>query len=239
MITHILFDIDDTLMDYYTAEMNVTRGLFAENGVECTQEKLDDSWRMSWYYWDKENLSNTDLPDVQRDYHVRYHRGVLAHCDELARKHGFKMSGEEVYERFNTLFSGQVTLYEDALPVMDALIAKGYVLCAATNGLERIQKERVAALDGRITYLFCSEALGCVKPTKQFFDEVLRVTGAKPEECLMVGDSLTADILGAANAGMTTVWFNHAGKKRKEGVRIDYEISTLSELVKIEELFHA
>ena len=238
MITHILFDIDDTLMDYYTAEMNVTRGLFDENGVECTQEKLDDSWKMSWYYWDKENLSNTDLPEVQRDYHVRYHRGVLAHCDELARKHGFKMSGEEVYERFNTLFSGQVTLYEDALPVMDELIAKGYVLCAATNGLERIQKERVAALDGRITHLFCSEALGCVKPTKQFFDEVLRVTGAKPEQCLMVGVSLTADILGAANAGMTTVWFNHAGKKRKEGVRIDYEISTLSQLLKMEALFH-
>lgn len=239
MITHILFDIDDTLMDYYTAEMNVTRGLFAENGVECTQEKLDDSWKMSWYYWDKENLSETDREDVQRDYHVRYHRGVLAHCEELSQKHGFKMNGEETYQRFNELFAQQITLYEGALDVLDRLKSKGYVLCAATNGLASIQEKRVAALDGRITHLFCSEALGCVKPTKQFFDEVLRVTGAKPEECLMVGDSLTADILGAANAGMTTVWFNHAGKARKEGVRIDYEIDSLSKLPEIEEIFHA
>ena len=239
MITHILFDIDDTLMDYYTAEMNVTRGLFAENGVECTQEMLDDSWKMSWFYWDKENLSNTDLPEVQRDYHTRYHRGVLAHCAELAQKHGFKMNGEETYQRFNALFAQQITLYDGALDVMDALKNKGYVLCAATNGLESIQSQRVAALDGRITHLFCSEALGCVKPTKQFFDEVLRVTGAKPEQCMMVGDSLTADIFGAANAGMHTVWLNRAGKKRKDGVRIDHEIGSLSQLLDIVEGYNA
>ena len=121
MITHIIFDIDDTLMDYYTAEMNVTRALFAENGVECTQEKLDESWKMSWFYWDKEHLSDTDLPEVQRDYHTRYHRGVLTHCAELAEKHGFKMKGEETYQRFNALFAKQITLYDDALAVLDAL----------------------------------------------------------------------------------------------------------------------
>lgn len=239
MITHILFDIDDTLMDYYTAEMNVTRGLFAENGVECTQEKLDDSWKMSWFYWDKERLSETNLPEVQNDYHVRYRRGVLAHCDELAQKHGFKMSGEETYQRFNELFSKQITLYDDALQVLDALKSKGYVLCAATNGLERIQTKRVEALDGRITHLFCSEALGCVKPTKQFFAAVLQTTGAQPEQCMMVGDSLTADISGATEAGMRTVWINRSGKTRRDGVRIDYEISSLEQLLKIEELFHA
>lgn len=236
MITHILFDIDDTLMDYYEAEMQVTRELFCENGKNADQAALDRCWQMSWHYWDAERLSETNLPEVQCDYHERYHRGVLAHCAEMAAEYGFRMTADETYDRFNELFSQQITLYGDALRVLDAMLAKGYTLCAATNGLMRTQERRVAALGGRIKHLFCSEGMGVVKPMKAYFDEVLRVTGAKPGQCLMVGDSLTSDIAGAAAAGMRTVWVNRSGKTRRSGVRADYEIRDLNELLEIEEL---
>lgn len=235
MITHVVFDIDDTLMDYYTAEMQVTRTLFRENGLTADQAALDRCWQMSWYYWDAENLSRTDLEEVQREYHERYHRGVLAHCAEMAMEYGFSMTAEETYDRFNELFSHQVTLYEDALPVLDALRAKGCVLCAATNGLSRIQEKRTAALDGRIRHLFCSEALGVVKPTRAFFEQVLRESGADPRSCMMVGDSLTSDIAGAASVGMRTVWINRSGKKNTGSVLPDYEIHSLDELLRIVE----
>lgn len=235
MITHIVFDIDDTLMDYYTAEMQVTRALFRENGLKADQAALDRCWQMSWHYWDAENLSRTDLEEVQREYHERYHRGVLAHCAEIASEYGFSMTAEETYDRFNELFSQQVTLYDDALTVLDALRAKGYVLCAATNGLSRIQEKRTAALDGRVSHLFCSEALGVVKPTQAFFEQMLRESGADPRSCMMVGDSLTSDIAGAASVGMMTVWINRSGKKNTGSVLPDYEIHSLDELLRIVE----
>ncbi|MFR1616881.1 MAG: HAD family hydrolase [Dysosmobacter welbionis] len=54
-----------------------------------------------------------------------------------------------------------------------------------------------------------------------------------PENCLVIGDSLSKDIRGANNAGLPCCWYNPAGKARPEDLRIDYEIRDLRELLDI------
>ena len=66
---------------------------------------------------------------------------------------------------------------------------------------------------------------------RRFFDAVFAsLGGIDPRETLIVGDSLTSDIRGGVNAGIPTVWYNPGGKPRPEGVRIDHEIRSLTEV---------
>ncbi len=53
------------------------------------------------------------------------------------------------------------------------------------------------------------------------------------ENVLVIGDSLSTDIQGANNAGLPCCWFNPAGKPRREGLRVDYEIKDLRTLLEI------
>lgn len=58
-------------------------------------------------------------------------------------------------------------------------------------------------------FLFISEELGYQKPQREFFDEVLReMSIPDPGRAVVVGDSLAADILGAINAGLDSIWYN-------------------------------
>ena len=52
-----------------------------------------------------------------------------------------------------------------------------------------------------------SEEVGTEKPERAFFDFCIRESGFRPEECLMVGDNLDLDILGAERAGMPALWY--------------------------------
>lgn len=53
----------------------------------------------------------------------------------------------------------------------------------------------------------------------------------KRKSTIIVGDSLTSDVLGGKNAGIATCWFNVRNKKNNSGINPDYEIKSLRELV--------
>ena len=81
--------------------------------------------------------------------------------------------------------------------------------------------------------IFLSEEVGFEKPAAAFFDRVFEKIGEARGECLIVGDSLTSDILGGNNAGVRTCWYNPAGNANGTGARVDYEIRSLKEIWRI------
>jgi FMN phosphatase YigB (HAD superfamily) len=79
-----------------------------------------------------------------------------------------------------------------------------------------------------------SEEVGAAKPDPAIFDVAFaRMGWPDKARVLMVGDSLTSDIAGAAAYGIDACWFNPAGKERPAGVNIRYEIQRLDELLRI------
>ena len=68
------------------------------------------------------------------------------------------------------------------------------------------------------------------KPNPDYYREILGKLNLKPEECLMVGDSLTSDILGGIRAEIATCWVNPQKKAGRDDIRPDYEIESLSQL---------
>lgn len=62
---------------------------------------------------------------------------------------------------------------------------------------------------------YISETMECIKPSKPFFEYVIQDLKCNPNQCLMIGDSLTNDIEGAKAAGMDVCFYNLSDKVLK------------------------
>jgi putative hydrolase of the HAD superfamily len=89
-------------------------------------------------------------------------------------------------------------------------LGKQYKMHLITNGFKEVQLKKIenAKLGKYFDSIFTSEEIGAQKPKKAFFDGVLKRTGAKKKESLVIGDDMIVDIIGAQNAGIDQVWFN-------------------------------
>ena len=71
--------------------------------------------------------------------------------------------------------------------------------------------------------------IGAIKPSKAFYDYVLNDLQCEPKECMMIGDSIANDIIGAKSAGMNVCFYNSRQKAVPADVVIDYEIRSMRE----------
>ena len=102
-----------------------------------------------------------------------------------------------------------------------------------TNGTKVAQDKKLdrSGLDKLLDPIFISEVVGAEKPSREFFAPVFAAfPGIKPEEMLIVGDSLTSDIRGGINAGVQTCWYNPAGVEKTTDDHVDYEITDLHQI---------
>ena len=82
--------------------------------------------------------------------------------------------------------------------------------------------------------VFISEELGVEKPGIGFFEKVFDKIGKyEADEVMIIGDSLTSDMRGGNNAGILCCWYNPKGVVNDKGVKIDYEIKNLQEVLNI------
>lgn len=115
-------------------------------------------------------------------------------------------------------------------------------LALITNGLSDVQRPRLAR--SPIGHLFqeiaISEEIGAAKPDPAYFQKVferisMRFETPDHNQVLVIGDSLTSDILGGLNSGLDTCWFNPTGRPPDARIRPRFEISRLQELLMIVE----
>ena len=79
--------------------------------------------------------------------------------------------------------------------------------------------------------VFVSQEIGHNKPAREYFDACFsRIPGFLPEKAMMVGDSLTSDILGGIQAGIKTCWVNPNHLAPRADISADYEIESLGQL---------
>ena len=127
-------------------------------------------------------------------------------------------------------------LIPGARELLGDLSERGFLLAVVTNGLPDVQYRRMkkAGIDSFFEKIFISGEMGCQKPDRQFFDLTLAGLGSPdPRECLVIGDSLSSDIQGGINAEIATCWFNPQGTSDTGGVKPDYTIGSLEELLQI------
>ena len=113
-------------------------------------------------------------------------------------------------------------------------LAKEHQIYILTNSVESVHTDRMeqSLIAPYIKESFVSECVGYEKPNKFYFDYVLEhIPGITRENCLLIGDSLTSDMQGGINAGLHVCWYNPACQDLIGTLPVDYIIHDLRELL--------
>ena len=221
MIEFLFLDLDDTILDFHKAERIAITKTIREFGLEPTDEVLDRYHVINKWHWEQLELGKMTRDEVLEkrfgalfsEYGVEADQTACARAYEknLAIGHYFLPGAEEAVDR----------------------LSKKYRLFLASNGTASVQKGRMtsANLYRFFEKVFVSQEIGHNKPSKDYFDACFaQIPGFDPDKAMIVGDSLTSDILGGIRAGIRTCWVNPDHSAGREDIRPDYEIEGLYQL---------
>ena len=158
---------------------------------------------------------------------------------ELLFEKGYEVSSTVIRDALDRLFAvtqANWTLEDDSLPTLQKLAASGYSLGLISNaGDDQDVQNLVRGFDisRYFDFVLTSAACSYRKPHRRIFELALAHWYLLPEEAVMVGDSLLADVQGAQNVGMYGVWINRRADPQmelEESVRPDASLSSLAEL---------
>jgi 2-haloacid dehalogenase len=145
---------------------------------------------------------------------------------------GVNVDSKKAREIYEGLLGEGHYFIEGAEELLEALYGK-YDLYLASNGTESVQVRRIAS-SGIARYfkeIFISQALGHDKPSREYFDACFsKIPDFSPENAIIIGDSLSSDILGGKNAGIKTCLFNPTEKENKTDIIPDFEVGSLGEI---------
>lgn len=224
VIRNVLLDLDDTLLDFHRAEAEAIRHTLAKIGIEPTDEVVKLYSRINRSCWAKLELGEYTREEV---LHKRF--------EMLFETLGTTGDPHETQKLYEYRLSLGAYYLDGAKELLDTLHGK-YRLYLATNGIVNVQSRRIkdTGIGKYFDGIFISERIGYNKPDKRFFDIAFtEIPDFKHSETVIIGDTMTSDILGGINAGIKTVYFNPKRKDNATDITPHYEISSLDELPKL------
>ena len=217
----VLMDVDETLLDFKRSEREAISETMVQMGIEPTEEKISLYSSINDSLW-----KALERGEIEKKV-LTYRRF-------------------ELFLEALSLPCGESETRRMAKTYMDILSTKGYWLNGAkelcerlqkevrlyivTNGVDFIQRGRqaVSGLCDFVDGAFISEEIGYEKPRVEFFEAVAaRIPDFCKEKTIIVGDSLTSDMLGGVNFGLDTCWYNPRGLSCSEALagKITYTVS--------------
>ncbi len=204
MYKAIIFDIDNTLLDYSSSELFSMQQTMKEHGFyEQEQFKWDHFWDsfspINMMYWNERNNMKINIQQVL-EYSFR---DTLKY---LKSEHSISKSMALTYWE---LFCNTCHFERGATDLL-AHLHGGYKLSVISNGIGEAQRKRL--LTGEIKHYFdsliISDEVGQWKPDKAIFDTALASLNVDASEVLFIGDSITDDYEGASKAKIDFCFYN-------------------------------
>lgn len=217
----VLFDLDDTLLDFHKAESVAIRKTLAAVGAPATDEVAARYSAINDAHWkrlEKGELTRTEV--------------LTGRFAQLFEELGITFSAEEAWHIYENNLAAGHWFIEGAVETLQALRPR-YSLCLVSNGTASVQDKRIesARIAPFFEKIFISQRVGVNKPARAFFDHCFAaLPHCDRERTIIVGDSLTSDIQGGRNAKILTCWFNPHGTPPREDIPADYTITALAEL---------
>lgn len=224
MMEFLLLDLDDTILDFHKAERIAVAKTLKDFGVEPTDAVLSRYHIINLQHWQRLEKGELTRDQVQEGrFRVLF--------EELGRE-ADPVAVTRAYEH-------NLGIGHYFLPGAEAAVQslhKKYRLFLASNGTASVQHSRLtsAGLYPYFEKVFVSQNIGFNKPSRDYFDACFaQIPGFDPQKAMMVGDSLTSDILGGINAGIKTCWVNPTHAPARADIQPDYEIENLSQLEEV------
>lgn len=202
-IKHVFFDLDHTLWDFDKNSGLTFKKIFELNNINIelgTFLKVYEPINLKyWKLYREERVSKPDLR-YGRLKEVFDTLGVSVKDDMINHL-------SEAYIDYLTTFNH---LFEGAIEILEYLQYK-YHLHIITNGFEEVQERKMqnSKIRSYFKTVTNSEMVGVKKPNPKIFNYALNSAEANPNESIMIGDSLEADIAGAQKVGMRTIHFDY------------------------------
>lgn len=217
-IDAVVFDLDDTLVDWWTA----TERAIAAIADAVVLERLQAHCRR--FYW--ERRPGTDDIEHRNTWklHDRRHDDWPIALADLTAAEVVAMIG-----RFDATLS--VELFPDTAATLDRLTGHRHLAVLSNN--QRLPREAARLGLDRWFDVMVAAPPHASKPAPDPFLDVAARLGVAPERCAYVGDSVRVDVLGSRNAGMVPVWFNVWGDAWPGRPSDVIEINRLSDLVAV------
>jgi HAD superfamily hydrolase (TIGR01549 family) len=235
----IFFDLGDTLI-YFDGDWSKV----LQRSTKCLWKNLV----AAGYPLNREQFSQ-DFSDRMRNYYVERNKSLVEYTSARVLRAcltdlGFPEPDTDIIRNaLKSLYSVSQefwNLEEDTLPTLDWLQEQDFRLGLISNASD---VDDVYALLGKFDltdyfeHIIISADFGKRKPHPEIFLEGMRLFQAEPQDCMMVGDRLDMDILGANQVNMSSIWITrrsiHKGTDYPFDVRPDYEINTLPEIIEI------
>ena len=213
MVKDIFFDLDHTLWDFDKNSMLAFKRVFKKFKITIEFDAFLKIYEpINIEYWkkyredkvSKENLRRGRLIDSFNFFDLIY---TTEKIDEIADAYIQELPFD------NHLFEG-------AVEILDYLILK-YKLHIITNGFEEVQHKKLknSGIDHYFSTVTTSEEVGVKKPNPKVFLTALNKANSLPTQSVMIGDSLEADILGANNIGMQTIFYNYRNESISKKIK--------------------
>jgi putative hydrolase of the HAD superfamily len=203
----LFFDLDHTIWDF---ELNSKETLWDLHQKYQLESKGIDNFDV---FYNSYSIHNHRLWD-------RYTKGFIKQ-EELRWKRiylsllEYKIADEALSKEMSVdyldILPNKKNLFPYTIEILDYLKNKDYKMHLITNGFESVQFKKIknSNIADYFIEVITSEASNSLKPNKEIFDYALKASNAKLESSIMIGDNESADIQGAINAGMDSIFVNH------------------------------
>ncbi|MFF2288768.1 YjjG family noncanonical pyrimidine nucleotidase [Peribacillus butanolivorans] len=217
----LLFDVDDTLLDFGAAENLALSLLFEDQNIHLTPEIEAQYKKINQGLWKSFEKGIIDRDTVVNTRHSRLFKEYGREVDGVLMEKNYRSYLEEGHQLVNGAFD------------LIADLQNKYDLYIVTNGVSKTQYKRLrdSGLFPLFKDIFVSEDTGFQKPMKEYFDYVFaRIPNFSMEKALIIGDSLSADIKGGQQAAIDTCWLNPKLIPNETEIVPTYQIQKLEEL---------
>ena len=205
---NLFIDLDDTVYDFSAA----SRESFLETYELLHYERYFDSFEHYLSIYEPYNLELWRIYGEGKITKEELNRRRYSHPLEVVG-----VQDQALADTFCREALGRIptkgNLVPGAIELLEYLRPK-YNLYILSNGFKELQsrKMQTAGIDKYFNTIILSEDIGVNKPDSRLYEHAMRKTASNPQESLMIGDMFDTDIVGAANFGMDSMYYNPKGK---------------------------
>ena len=221
---YFLFDIDNTLLDFYKAEEQAFKNASKIYNLRCEKEDYLRYSAINDGYWKK----------LEKGLYTREEITTYRFKDYLPTVNASDISPEEFNKTYLSQLALGTFLIDGAEEVVKQIYNLGGEIYIATNGVLKVQTSRLSNLEFMkyVKGVFVSEDLGYSKPNIKFFLEAEKRANINLKgNAIIIGDSLTSDIKGGSDFGIDTCWFNPKNLPIPTEPKITFCITKLLDLI--------
>ena len=203
----LFFDLDHTIWDFELNSKETLWDLHLKYELEAKGINNFDEF-YSIYSVHNHKLWDRYTKGFIKQEELRWKRIYLSLLD-------YKIADEALSKEMSvdylTILPDKKNLFPYTIEILEYLKSKDYSMHLITNGFESVQFKKIknSNLADYFTEVITSEASNSLKPNKEIFEYALKVSNANVETSIMIGDNEDADIQGAINAGMDSIFVNH------------------------------